>query len=130
MCSSGSTCSSYVNASVREEFPSVPHSARHLNDDKCATRSGNIESYQDIYQVCSLICWIEARGLPVTCTQSWTSLVAGCRFDACKHICMAIRPGFLFNNRSSLMIIKQEILIMFSENNIKLKPRVWTCDKY
>lgn len=50
MCSSGSTCSSYVNASVREEFPSVPYSARHLNDDKCATRSGNIESYQDIYQ--------------------------------------------------------------------------------
>lgn len=49
-CSSGSTCSSYVNASVREEFPSVPYSARHLNDDKCATRSGNIESYQDIYQ--------------------------------------------------------------------------------
>lgn len=50
MCLSG-TCSSYVNASVREEFPSVPHSARRLNDDKCATRSGNIESYQDIYQV-------------------------------------------------------------------------------
>lgn len=51
MSSSGSTCSSYVNASVREEFPSVPHSARQLNDDKCAPRSGNIESYQDIYQV-------------------------------------------------------------------------------
>ncbi|KAG7242256.1 hypothetical protein INR49_024036, partial [Caranx melampygus] len=44
MCSSASTHSSYVNASVREEFPSVPYSARHLNDDKCATRSGNIES--------------------------------------------------------------------------------------
>lgn len=51
MCTSGSTRSSYVNASAREEFPSVPYSARHPNDDKCATRSGNIESYQDIYQV-------------------------------------------------------------------------------
>ncbi|KAF3836103.1 hypothetical protein F7725_028661 [Dissostichus mawsoni] len=53
-CSSGSTCSSYVNASAKGRgwgFPSVPYSARHLNDDKCATRSGNIESYQDIYQV-------------------------------------------------------------------------------
>ncbi|KAA8580954.1 hypothetical protein FQN60_013912 [Etheostoma spectabile] len=50
MCSSGPTCGSYVNARIREEFPSVPCSARHLNDDKCASRSGNIESYQGIYQ--------------------------------------------------------------------------------
>lgn len=28
---------------MREEVPSVPHSARHLNHDKCATHSGNIE---------------------------------------------------------------------------------------
>lgn len=56
MCSSGvgegsrSTCGSYFNASTRE-FPSVPYSASHFNDDKCTTRSGNIESYKDIYQV-------------------------------------------------------------------------------
>lgn len=43
VCSSGSSCSSYVNAMVREGFPSVPYSGRHLNDDKCTTRSGNIE---------------------------------------------------------------------------------------
>lgn len=49
--SSGSAWSSYVNANMREEVPSVPRSARHLNDDKCATHSGNIESYRDIYQV-------------------------------------------------------------------------------
>lgn len=49
--SSGSACSSYVNANMREEVPSVPRSARHLNDDKCAAHSGNIESYRDIYQV-------------------------------------------------------------------------------
>ncbi|TWW71297.1 hypothetical protein D4764_17G0007800 [Takifugu flavidus] len=46
----GGACSSYVNANMREEVPSVPRSARHLNDDKCAAHSGNIESYRDIYQ--------------------------------------------------------------------------------
>lgn len=51
MRSSGCGRSSYVNASMREEVPSVARSARHLNDDKCAARSGNIESYRDIYQV-------------------------------------------------------------------------------
>lgn len=45
-----STCGSYFNAS-EEEFPSVPYSASHFNDDKCTTASGNIENYQDIYQV-------------------------------------------------------------------------------
>lgn len=45
-----STCGSYFNASKRE-FPSVPFSASHFNDDKCTTSSRNIETYQDIYQV-------------------------------------------------------------------------------
>ena len=43
-CSSGSAGGSYFTASVREEFPSVPYSARRLNDDICAARRGNIES--------------------------------------------------------------------------------------
>uniref|UniRef100_A0AAY4D6C9 alpha-amylase n=1 Tax=Denticeps clupeoides TaxID=299321 RepID=A0AAY4D6C9_9TELE len=44
-----STCGSYFNAS-KEEFPSVPYSTPHFNDDKCTSASGNIENYQDIYQ--------------------------------------------------------------------------------
>lgn len=45
-----STRGSYFNA-TREEFPSVRYSAADFNDDKCTSHSGNIENYQDIYQV-------------------------------------------------------------------------------
>lgn len=56
MCGSGggsgthSTCGSYFNAGNRD-FPAVPYSGWDFNDGKCKTRSGEIESYGDIYQV-------------------------------------------------------------------------------
>ncbi|XP_055737425.1 alpha-amylase-like isoform X2 [Salvelinus fontinalis] len=71
MCMSGagegegrrrSTCGSYFNASKRE-FPSVPYSASHFNDDKCTTSSRNIETYQDIYQI------IDLGGEPIKATE-------------------------------------------------------------
>ncbi|XP_030623337.1 pancreatic alpha-amylase-like [Chanos chanos] len=101
MCSSGggegrhSTCGSYFNAS-REEFPSVPYSAVDFNDDKCTTSSGNIENYQDIYQVrnCRLVGLLDlalekehVRGKVVDYMNTLVDMgVAGFRVDACKHM--------------------------------------------
>ncbi|KAF2973650.1 hypothetical protein EK904_010999, partial [Melospiza melodia maxima] len=44
-----STCGSYFNAGNRD-FPAVPYSGWDFNDGKCHTGSGEIESYNDIYQ--------------------------------------------------------------------------------
>ncbi|KAM6219042.1 alpha-amylase 2B isoform 2-T2 [Rhynchocyon petersi] len=62
MCGSGagagtsSTCGSYYNAGNRD-FPSVPYSGWDFNDGKCKTASGEIENYNDMYQVrdCRLV---------------------------------------------------------------------------
>ncbi|KAI4896274.1 hypothetical protein NFI96_003665 [Prochilodus magdalenae] len=90
-----STCGSYFNAS-REEFPSVPYSAADFNDDKCTSGSGNIENYQDIYQVrnCRLLGLLDlaqekeqVRGKIVDHLNSLVDMgVAGFRVDACKHM--------------------------------------------
>ncbi|XP_017576699.2 alpha-amylase-like isoform X1 [Pygocentrus nattereri] len=92
---SRSTCGSYFNAS-REEFPSVPYSAADFNDDKCTSGSGNIENYQDIYQVrnCRLLGLLDlaqdkehVRGKIVDYLNTLVDMgVAGFRVDACKHM--------------------------------------------
>ncbi|XP_038828832.1 pancreatic alpha-amylase-like isoform X4 [Salvelinus namaycush] len=104
MCMSGagegegrrrSTCGSYFNASKRE-FPSVPYSASHFNDDKCTTSSRNIETYQDIYQVrnCRLLGLLDlaqdkehVRERIVDYMNRLVDMgIAGFRVDACKHM--------------------------------------------
>ncbi|TSK13583.1 Alpha-amylase 1 [Bagarius yarrelli] len=62
MCGSGggegkhSSCGSYFNAN-KKDFPSVPYSNLDFNDGKCSTASGDIENYNDIFQVrdCRLV---------------------------------------------------------------------------
>jgi len=77
-------------------YPGVPFSAFDFNDGKCRTSSGNIENYQDIYQVrdCKLV------GLPDLAAGNeyvrqkiadyLNNLidigVAGFRIDAAKHM--------------------------------------------
>ncbi|KAJ8392594.1 hypothetical protein AAFF_G00074720 [Aldrovandia affinis] len=101
MCSAGggegrhSTCGSYFNAS-KEEFPSVPFSEKDFNDKKCKTQSGNIENYQDIYQVrdCRLVGLLDlahrrehVRGKVANYMNALIDMgVAGFRVDACKHM--------------------------------------------
>uniref|UniRef100_A0A8B9H6H5 Alpha-amylase n=1 Tax=Astyanax mexicanus TaxID=7994 RepID=A0A8B9H6H5_ASTMX len=90
-----STRGSYFNAS-REEFPSVPYSAADSNDDKCTSGSGNIENYQDIYQVrnCRLLGLLDlaqekehVRGKIVDYLNALVDMgVAGFHVDACKHM--------------------------------------------
>lgn len=46
----GSTCGSYFNPGARD-FPAVPFSGWDFNDGKCRTGSGDIENYNDPYQV-------------------------------------------------------------------------------
>ncbi|KAM9692987.1 alpha-amylase 2B isoform 2-T2 [Dama dama] len=48
-----STCGSYFNPGS-EDFPAVPYSGWDFNDGKCKTGSGDIESYNDAYQVIDL----------------------------------------------------------------------------
>ncbi|XP_019490424.1 PREDICTED: alpha-amylase 1-like, partial [Hipposideros armiger] len=56
MCGNGvtagtsSTCGSYFNPGKRD-FPAVPFSGWDFNDGKCRTGSGDIENYNDPYQV-------------------------------------------------------------------------------
>jgi len=89
------TAGSSFNAGQRD-FPSVPYSRNDFNDKKCRSRSGSIESYQDINQVrdCMLV------GLPDLAlgddyvrnkiADYLNNLidigVAGFRFDAAKHM--------------------------------------------
>ncbi|XP_031439751.1 alpha-amylase-like isoform X5 [Clupea harengus] len=97
-----STCGSYFNAR-EEEFPSVPYSASHFNDDKCTTASGNIENYQDIYQLtasaaqvrdCRLVGLLDlahrkehVRERVAGYMNTLVDMgVAGFRVDACKHM--------------------------------------------
>lgn len=60
MCGAGggagthSTCGSYFNAGTKD-FPAVPYSSWDFNDGKCKTSSGEIENYNDVYQV-RLLC--------------------------------------------------------------------------
>ena len=89
------TAGSGFNAGGRD-FPAVPYSRGDFNDLKCRTRSGDIENYNDMYQVrdCRLV------GLPDLALGSeyvrnkvaeyLNNLVeigvAGFRLDATKHM--------------------------------------------
>ncbi|XP_036622621.1 pancreatic alpha-amylase-like [Trichosurus vulpecula] len=101
MCGSGvsagtsSTCGSYFNPGNRD-FPEVPYSGWDFNDGKCTTWSGEIESYQDIYQVrdCRLTglldLALEKDYVRSTIADYLNFLiaigVAGFRIDAAKHM--------------------------------------------
>ncbi|KAB5535973.1 hypothetical protein PHYPO_G00123990 [Pangasianodon hypophthalmus] len=101
MCGAGggegkhSSCGTYFNANTRS-FPSVAYSASDFNDGKCRTGSGNIENYNDIYQVrdCRLVSLLDlalekdyVRGKVVDYMNKLIDLgVAGFRVDACKHM--------------------------------------------
>lgn len=101
MCGAGggegkhSSCGSYFNAN-KKDFPSVPYSNLDFNDGKCSTASGNIENYNDIYQVrdCRLVSLLDlalqknyVRGKVAEYLNKLIDLgVAGFRVDACKHM--------------------------------------------
>ncbi|MGH0176911.1 UNVERIFIED_CONTAM: hypothetical protein FKN15_010521 [Acipenser sinensis] len=90
-----SSCGTFFNAEARS-FPSVPYSAVDFNDGKCRSYSGDIESYNDIYQVrdCRLVSLLDlalekeyVRGKAADYLNSLIDIgVAGFRVDACKHM--------------------------------------------
>lgn len=49
-----STCGSYFNSQA-QDFPAVPYSSWDFNNGKCKTASGEIENYNDPYQVTPFI---------------------------------------------------------------------------
>ncbi|XP_041095413.1 pancreatic alpha-amylase-like [Polyodon spathula] len=101
MCGSGagsgthSSCGSFFNAGARS-FPSVPYSTTDFNDGKCKTHSGEIENYNDMYQVrdCRLVGLLDlalekeyVRGKVANYLNSLIDIgVAGFRVDASKHM--------------------------------------------
>ncbi|KAG9343614.1 hypothetical protein JZ751_013784, partial [Albula glossodonta] len=90
-----SSCGSYFNSHKRD-FPAVPYSSWDFNDNKCRTGSGDIENYNDIYQVrdCRLVSLLDlalekdyVRGKVAEYMNKLIDLgVAGFRVDACKHM--------------------------------------------
>ncbi|XP_006634941.2 pancreatic alpha-amylase [Lepisosteus oculatus] len=101
MCGAGggegthSSCGTYFNANTKD-FPSVPYSAWDFNDGKCRTGSGDIENYNEIFQVrdCRLVSLLDlalekdyVRGRIAEYMNSLIDIgVAGFRVDACKHM--------------------------------------------
>uniref|UniRef100_A0A8D0CHD8 alpha-amylase n=1 Tax=Scleropages formosus TaxID=113540 RepID=A0A8D0CHD8_SCLFO len=101
MCGAGggegrhSSCGSYFSA-TRLDFPTVPYSNLDFNDGKCSTGSGNIENYQDIYQVrdCRLVGLLDlalekdyVRGKLADYLNKLIDIgFAGFRVDASKHM--------------------------------------------
>ncbi|NP_001003729.1 AmyAc_bac_euk_AmyA and Aamy_C domain-containing protein precursor [Danio rerio] len=102
-----SSCGSHFDAN-KEDFPTVPYSYLDFNDGKCKSASGQIESYNDIYQVrdCRLEDLLDlalekdyVRGKVAEYLNKLIELgVAGFRVDACKHMW----PGDLSNVYSRL----------------------------
>ncbi|XP_059710394.1 pancreatic alpha-amylase-like [Haemorhous mexicanus] len=90
-----STCGSYFNAGNRD-FPAVPYSGWDFNDGRCHTGSGEIESYNDIYQVrdCRLSSLLDlalekdyVRSKVAEYMNHLIDIgVAGFRIDAAKHM--------------------------------------------
>ncbi|KAK2502601.1 hypothetical protein MC885_006777, partial [Smutsia gigantea] len=101
MCGNGvsagtsSTCGSYFNPGNRD-FPAVPFSGWDFNDGKCRTGSGDIENYNDPYQVrdCRLVglldLALEKDYVRSRIAEYMNYLVdigvAGFRIDASKHM--------------------------------------------
>ncbi|XP_025899671.1 pancreatic alpha-amylase-like isoform X1 [Nothoprocta perdicaria] len=89
------TCGSYFNAET-EDFPAVSYSSLDFNDRKCKSPSGNIENYQDIYQVrnCRLVSLLDlalerdyVRSRIAEYMNRLIDIgVAGFRIDAAKHM--------------------------------------------
>lgn len=90
-----STCGSYFNPGNRD-FPAVPFSGWDFNDGKCKTGSGDIENYNDPYQVrdCRLVglldLTLEKDYVRSKIAEYLNHLidigVAGFRIDAAKHM--------------------------------------------
>ncbi|XP_036902614.1 pancreatic alpha-amylase-like, partial [Sturnira hondurensis] len=101
MCGGGSgagtssTCGSYYNPGNRD-FPAVPFSGWDFNDGKCKTGSGEIENYNDAYQVrdCRLVGLLDlalekdyVRSKIAEYLNHLIDIgVAGFRIDASKHM--------------------------------------------
>ncbi|KAH0618361.1 hypothetical protein JD844_017485 [Phrynosoma platyrhinos] len=132
MCGSGggagthSTCGSYFNAGTRD-FPAVPYSAWDFNDRKCKTYSGEIESYNDIYQVrdCRLVSLLdlalEKDYVRSTVANYMNRLidigVAGFRIDASKHMWPGDMKAFLdkLNNLNTRWFAERTRPFIFQE---------------
>uniref|UniRef100_A0A3Q1GBF0 alpha-amylase n=1 Tax=Acanthochromis polyacanthus TaxID=80966 RepID=A0A3Q1GBF0_9TELE len=90
-----SSCGSWFSAS-KEDFPSVPYSYLDFNDNKCKTSNGEIQDYNDKYQVrdCRLVSLLDlalekdyVRGKAADYLNSLIDLgVAGFRVDTTKHM--------------------------------------------
>ncbi|XP_072276126.1 pancreatic alpha-amylase-like [Pyxicephalus adspersus] len=101
MCGAGigkgksSTCGSSYDTSTRE-FPAVPYSSADFNDNKCKTKSGGIENYNDANQGrdCQLVSLLDLRMdseyVRTSIVEFLNNLidigVAGFRIDAAKHM--------------------------------------------
>ncbi|XP_023678015.1 pancreatic alpha-amylase [Paramormyrops kingsleyae] len=101
MCGAGggegrhSACGSYFNAH-KEDFPEVPYSSWDFNDGKCRTSNGEIQNYNDIFQVrdCRLVGLldldVEKDYVREKIAEYMNRLIdiglAGFRVDACKHM--------------------------------------------
>ncbi|NWS98905.1 AMY1 amylase, partial [Mionectes macconnelli] len=89
------TCGNYFNAKT-EDFPAVPYSGSDFNDDKCKSKSGDIENYHDISQVrdCRLVSLLDlalekdyVRSKVAEYMNHLIDVgVAGFRIDAAKHM--------------------------------------------
>ncbi|KYO23553.1 amylase alpha 2A, pancreatic precursor [Alligator mississippiensis] len=101
---SGGTCGSYFNAQT-EDFPAVPFSGWDFNDGKCKTGSGEIENYNDPYQVrdCRLVSLLDlalekdyVRSKIAEYMNYLIDIgVAGFRIDASKHMWPGDMKAFL-----------------------------------
>ncbi|XP_001510273.1 pancreatic alpha-amylase [Ornithorhynchus anatinus] len=90
-----STCGSFFNSATRE-FSEVPYSGWDFNDGKCKTHSGDIENYNDPYQVrdCRLVSLLDlalekdyVRSRVAKYMNKLIDIgVAGFRIDASKHM--------------------------------------------
>ncbi|XP_051804016.1 alpha-amylase-like [Acanthochromis polyacanthus] len=90
-----SACGSWFSA-TKEDFPSVPYSYLDFNDNKCHTSNGEIQNYNDKYQVrnCRLVGLLDlalekeyVRGKVVNYLNSLIAIgVAGFRVDTSKHM--------------------------------------------
>uniref|UniRef100_A0A8D2IU12 Alpha-amylase n=2 Tax=Varanus komodoensis TaxID=61221 RepID=A0A8D2IU12_VARKO len=99
-----STCGSYFNSGTRD-FPAVPYSSWDFNDGKCRTPSGEIENYDDPYQVrdCRLVSLLDlalekdyVRSKVAEYMNHLIDIgVAGFRIDASKHMWPGDMKAFL-----------------------------------
>ncbi|XP_063154420.1 pancreatic alpha-amylase-like [Candoia aspera] len=99
-----STCGSYFDSGKRD-FPAVPYSGWDFNDGKCSTASGEIENYNDLYQVrdCRLVSLLDlalekdyVRSKIAEYMNHLIDIgVAGFRMDASKHMWPGDMKAFL-----------------------------------